>query len=135
MPSKNKNKEYMREYQRNWMQSRRQAWIDENGPCKKCGTWDNLEVDHIDPKLKTLRASSLWSRTKEVRDKELANCQVLCKSCHLQKTLAERPPAVHGTVTMYDDYKCRCDDCKAAKSKAQMRLRNPEKYKKLYGDK
>lgn len=109
--------EKKQKYQREWKNNRRQEWILENGPCKKCGSWNNLEVDHINPKLKTMEASSMWSRTKEVRDKELENCQVLCKSCHLQKTLSERPKPRHGTTTMYYKHKCKCEICCEAKKK------------------
>lgn len=131
---KQTRKEYMLKYQREWMRDRRQQWIQENGPCRHCGTWESLEVDHIDPKLKTMQAASLWSRRKEIRDKELANCQVLCKECHLKKTLSERPPLKHGSTKMYDRMGCRCDLCKATKSKRQMKIRNPKKYKELYGE-
>ena len=126
--------EKKQKYQREWIKTRRQEWVEENGPCKHCGTWDKLEVDHIKPDLKSMHTASIWSRTAEVRKKELSNCQVLCKSCHLKKTLAERPKPQHGSVTMYDDYKCRCDLCKQAKSKYQMKIRNPKKYKELYGN-
>ena len=131
---KQKRKEYMLKYQREWMRDRRQSWIKENGPCKHCGSWESLEVDHIDPKLKTMQASSIWSRTEQVRLKELENCQVLCKECHLKKTLSEREPLKHGSTKMYDTMGCRCDLCKATKRKRQMKLRNPAKYKELYGD-
>jgi len=114
------------------MRSRREAWINENGPCKKCGSSENLEVDHIKRELKTMHTASIWGRREEARKKELANCQVLCKSCHLEKTLSEMPRASHGSVTMYEDYRCRCDDCRAAKRKSQMKIRNPKKYKELY---
>lgn len=135
MPTKNaKKKDYLRNYQKNWIKKRRQDWIDENGPCQKCGSFENLEVDHIDPKLKTMRSSAIWSRTLEVRLKELANCQVLCKKCHLIKTLSERPKPNHGTLTMYDDYKCRCEPCREIKRKKEMKRRNPTKYKEIYGD-
>lgn len=133
MPTNNaKKKAYIKEYQKNWIKKRRQDWIDENGPCKKCGSVESLEIDHIIPALKTMAASAIWSRTEEVRIKELANCQVLCKMCHLEKTLSERPKATHGTTTMYDDYRCRCEPCRAAKSKYLMKQRNPKKYKQLY---
>jgi 5-methylcytosine-specific restriction endonuclease McrA len=129
-----KRKEYIKEYQKNWMRERRLEWVLANGPCKHCGSSDNLEVDHINPALKTMEASSVWSRTQSVRDKELSNCQVLCKQCHLKKTLAERPQPTHGTTNMYNVYKCRCDDCKLAKQKKDMKKRNPNRYKELYGN-
>jgi 5-methylcytosine-specific restriction endonuclease McrA len=129
------NKEYdKKKYQREWLQARRTTWIQENGPCKVCGTWDNLEVDHIDPSEKQIKISTIWSRSQEVRDKELAKCQVLCKSCHLNKTKSQRKKPEHGMVTMYDNYKCRCDLCKEAKRKKEMKYRNPKKYKELYND-
>lgn len=131
---KQKRKEYVLNYQRNWMRNRRQQWINENGPCKHCGSWESLEVDHIDPKLKTMHAAALWSRRQEVRDKELANCQVLCKSCHLKKTLSERKKPEHGTAHMYNKHKCRCEPCRKAYSIKMMRNRNPKKYKELYGE-
>lgn len=136
MSSKNeKRKAYLKEYQKNWVKKRRLDWIEQNGPCRRCGSLESLEVDHIDPSLKTMHASALWSRRQEVRDKELANCQVLCKKCHLIKTLSERPKPVHGSLTMYDDYKCRCEDCREAKRKKGMKRRNPSKYKEIYENK
>jgi 5-methylcytosine-specific restriction endonuclease McrA len=137
MPTNNaKRKLYLKEYQKNWMRSRRQDWINANGPCKHCGSWEKLEVDHIKRELKTMQASSMWSRRKEVRDKELENCQVLCKSCHLKKTLSEvtYPGIIHGTSNGYDHFGCRCEDCKLAKRKRSMKSKNPNKYKELYGD-
>jgi len=80
----------MRIYQRNWMRKRRKDWINANGPCKVCGSKENLEVDHINPKEKSLRPSQIWSLTEAKRLVELAKCQVLCHDCHLEKTLRER---------------------------------------------
>ena len=77
-------------YQVMWLKARRTEWIKQNGPCKMCGSWDNLEIDHIDPSLKKYDPTTLWSRRKEFREEELAKCQVLCKSCHLQKTKLDR---------------------------------------------
>jgi 5-methylcytosine-specific restriction endonuclease McrA len=129
-----KRKEYIKEYQKNWMRERRLEWVLANGPCKHCGSSDNLEVDHINPALKTMEASSVWSRTQSVRDKELSNCQVLCKQCHLKKTLAERKQPTHGTANMYKNHKCRCEECKLASRKSDMKYKNPNKYKELYGN-
>lgn len=133
-----KRKEYQRQYQRNWMRSRRQEWIMTNGPCKYCGVWDNLEVDHINREDKTMQSSSIWSRRKDVRELELSKCQVLCKQCHLKKTLSEVTyPSIdelHGTSNGYDHHKCRCEKCKLARSKRDLKLRNPNKYKELYNE-
>ena len=84
-----RHRAYMKAYQNRWLAERRMTWIKENGPCKHCGTWDNLEVDHINPAKKKYPAAKLWSRRKSFRDRELAKCQVLCKSCHLKKSILE----------------------------------------------
>lgn len=71
-------------YQARWAKKHRQEWIAENGPCRFCGSWDRLEVDHIDPTQKVTHA--VWSWAPERRDAELAKCQVLCRACHSKKT-------------------------------------------------
>lgn len=90
-----KNIEEKREYQKQWMADRRDQWISENGPCAKCGSLEQLEVDHIDSSLKTMNPAAIWSRTEEVRLKELAKCQVLCHDCHVLKTV-ESKDSSHG---------------------------------------
>lgn len=82
------------------------------GMCKLCGAVDNLEFDHIDPQTKVESISKLWSHAKEIIEAELAKCQLLCKSCHLSKSLATLPKLEHGTVGMYERHKCRCDVCR-----------------------
>lgn len=99
----------MRTYQNNWLKKRRQEWIEKNGPCKSCGSWENLEIDHINPLEKEIKASSLWSLKKASRDKELTKCQVLCKSCHFQKTNNEAKTFGHGTPIKYAA--CNCVIC------------------------
>lgn len=96
--------------------ARREAWIKEHGPCAVCGTWDNLQVDHIDPRTKAVSTTSVvWGWSDEARrETELSKCQVLCDSCHKDKTAAQKAMVVsHGTYTMYNNprYKCRCDLC------------------------
>lgn len=80
--------EQKREYDRQWIHKRRQDWIDDNGPCVKCGSYDRLEVDHKNPEEKITHR--LWTRNKDFRDLELAKCQVLCYDCHLEKTISEK---------------------------------------------
>jgi 5-methylcytosine-specific restriction endonuclease McrA len=81
-----KARDYKRQYQRIWKQKRRDAWLQENGPCQneKCGSWEDLEVDHIDPRDKV--DHRVWSWAKERREAELGKCRVLCKKCHKEKT-------------------------------------------------
>jgi 5-methylcytosine-specific restriction endonuclease McrA len=101
-----RKREYMKVYQNKWLNNRRLEWVKANGPCKKCGTWENLEIDHIDPSQKSFRIASIWSRSKEFRDKELSKCQVLCKSCHFEKTTKENKEFGHGTPIKYATCKC-----------------------------
>jgi 5-methylcytosine-specific restriction endonuclease McrA len=82
-------KEYMREYQYRWIASRRMKWISKNGPCSFCGSFQDLEVDHIDPDNKEFNPKEIWSRSEKVRDEELKKCQVLCRLCHLSKTAVD----------------------------------------------
>lgn len=96
---------------------RRKEWFDINGPCSKCSSWENLEVDHIDPLNKI--AHKIWQWSKERREEELAKCQVLCKVCHRQKTSTLQhelftKPIQHGTFNGYTTKKCRCDECRKA---------------------
>lgn len=83
-----RTKEEQREYQVQWLKRRREEWLKENGPCVKCNSWENLEIDHVDPKTKLYSVSSLWSLspTNPKRVNELAKCQVLCSPCHKEKS-------------------------------------------------
>lgn len=117
-----KNPEKQREYQRKWRASRRQSWLEANGPCIQCGALDNLEVDHVD---KTQKIShKIWSWSEERRNEELSKCQVLCRVCHAAKSLIENggPPA-HGTMNRYRRHGCRCHECKACNATRRRRQR------------
>lgn len=80
-------REYLRNYQLTWMRNRREKWLQENGPCRHCGSWERLEVDHVDPSQKI--TNRVWSWAKEKREAELRKCQILCHACHLRKTAKE----------------------------------------------
>jgi 5-methylcytosine-specific restriction endonuclease McrA len=70
----------------------KRLWFEANGPCVKCGSSANLEIDHILPITKDRLVSNewgIWRAPSVLRDIELAKCQVLCKSCHQVKTIAE----------------------------------------------
>jgi hypothetical protein len=111
-----KDKALQQNYQNNWRQQRRLQWIADHGPCRQCGSFLRLEVDHIDPSTKV--DHNVWSWAQKRRENELAKCQVLCHSCHKSKTVAAlRKPVVHGTMSGYKSYYCRCELCKAANTK------------------
>lgn len=105
-------RQYMRKYQGAWLKARRQAWLDANGPCRKCGSSEKLEVDHVDPSTKVTH--NVWSLSEAKRLAELAKCQVLCEKCHQKKSDEERRRTVtHGTITEYK-FGCRCNLCTVA---------------------
>lgn len=79
-------KEYLRNHHRVWVANRRKEWFVGKF-CAACHSITNLELDHIDPSTKI--SHNVWSWTKKRRDDELAKCQVLCRKCHLQKTISE----------------------------------------------
>lgn len=78
----------------------RAMWIAINGPCQRCGSWQNSTIDHIDPKTKdpSLRKSGggtggtakIWYWSDIRRTRELAKCQVLCQWCHQEKSRLEQ---------------------------------------------
>lgn len=104
-----------RDYQKAWMQKRRQAWIDENGPCIDCGSFEDLEVDHVDATTKKFNPAQIWSRKAEVRLAELAKCVVRCNSCHVVKTVLnketshfkEAHPSAYFTQEIVDEIRIR----------------------------
>ena len=105
-----------REYQRKWLLERREKAIEYlGGCCVTCGSVEELEFDHIDRSLKSHSVSTLISRRWEVLQEELDKCQLLCYTCHKEKTISELSYAEHGTTYYYGRFKCRCDLCKAAK--------------------
>lgn len=115
-----------------YMKKRRSKRLDQarnilGNKCNICGSMENIEFDHIIPETKSFLISSAkaldgpWSNLLE----ELKKCQLLCKECHIKKTQKENQgripwnkneePYVHGTMRMYDQTKCKCNDCKMAK--------------------
>lgn len=103
-------KEKQRQYQNEWMKRRRLDWLQANGPCVKCGSWENLQVDHKDPELKVTHR--IWSWAKERREKELAKCQPLCRDCHWAKTRQQTWGEIpHGSWHGYRRG-CRCQACR-----------------------
>lgn len=104
------------------MKRRRMAWLSENGPCQNCGSWEDLEVDHINGSEKV--SHRIWSWSQERRETELAKCQALCAICHQEKSAEEcrqRTQNEHGGGVV-GIRRCKCDLCKARRA-AYMRTR------------
>jgi 5-methylcytosine-specific restriction endonuclease McrA len=91
MPYKDKEKQRAAQWQ--WMKRRRDAWFAEHGPCAKCKSFIDLELDHVDPKHKI--SHTVWSWADERRLAELSKCQALCKPCHKAKTLEAYQAITH----------------------------------------
>jgi 5-methylcytosine-specific restriction endonuclease McrA len=71
------------------MKKARAEWFAANGPCQKCRSSENLELDHVNPKEKV--SHTVWSWTPARRSLELKKCQVLCRRCHRAKTSMNQP--------------------------------------------
>jgi len=75
--------EKKREYQKKWLANRRLEYFKDK-KCVKCSSTEDLQLDHIDPKLK--ESPIIWSCNLKIRNKEIEKCQVLCQKCHREKT-------------------------------------------------
>jgi hypothetical protein len=104
-----------REYQRQWVASRRAAWFA-GKTCSWCGSSERLELHHADPAKKVSHA--IWSWGENRRLNEIGKCIVLCRPCH-EKGHAEArrvEAELRNPCGTYASYKrgCRCDSCRAA---------------------
>lgn len=77
--------EQKRRSQRERVTRRRFEWFSGKS-CIRCGSNEDLRLDHIDPSTKI--DHKVWSWSQERRDAELAKCQVLCQPCHIWKTVS-----------------------------------------------
>lgn len=60
------------------------------GRCVRCGTYDNLEFDHIDRRTKVAEVIALARGTTQAAFwAEVHKCQLLCREHHLEKTRIE----------------------------------------------
>ena len=122
--------EYMRAYMARRREDRRTKLINFlGGWCFRCGSDEDLQFDHITPGTRSFVLSGkAFDRSWTELAIELDKCQLLCRSCHLQKTIENGETGggwnkgqsqlnlVHGTAYMYNQNKCRCIDCKYARS-------------------
>lgn len=142
------SKENNSECKRKLLKGRKDAWFSKNGPCQHCGTWDNLQVDHIDPSQKAFSIN--WGIRIDVLEIELAKCQALCKPCHIKRSAEQKRKRIeelkgrhpvsaairdggvpgifkHGTRNGYVYHRCRCEGCrKAMNDYATERRKRPE---------
>ena len=115
------DKKVQREYQKQWTAKRRADFFA-NKQCKRCGSTNRLELDHMDPSKKV--SHKIWSWSEAKMKAELEKCQVLCYDCHKSKTKVERTVIrSHGTPGMYSKGHCRCQECKNAWAKYNRQVR------------
>ena len=117
MPRKTREEynEYMRVYMLNRYHERRaESYRILGGLCVVCETTEDLQIDHIDPALKTLEIGKLWSVAKAKYLKELEVCQLLCGEHHREKTSREQSVEHGGGVS--GKRNCPCDPCRVKKA-------------------
>jgi len=75
-------------YSNEYYQRKRTKLIEQfGGQCVKCGTTENLEFDHIDRNTKSHKISHLLASSSfQSAVEEAQKCQLLCNSCHIEKT-------------------------------------------------
>ena len=107
------------------------------GKCVRCGATKNLQLDHIDKYLKSFNITAYWSYSLEKYDVELAKCQLLCKSCHKEKSNEEKDFGAlgygythHGTASMYRE-SCRCNACRLAYNEEARKYRALQRLNKI----
>lgn len=104
----------MTEYNRAYYYKRRQKIIDYlGGKCISCGSPENLQFDHVDPKKKLFNIKD--NLTLESIISEVNKCQLLCNFCHIKKTNEEKKSFTHGTMYAWMKKKCSCGECYRAR--------------------
>jgi hypothetical protein len=111
-------REYLRNYQRQWIAKRRMDFFSTQ-KCSKCQSTERLELHHRDRDSKV--TSSIWSWSGDRRQEELEKCEVLCHDCHSEITKQQTKewtasPIVHGVDESGYRRGCRCDECRASYS-------------------
>ena len=106
----------MKEYMLARYHRRRQEWIDSQGAkCANCGATEELEIDHINREDKSYNIGQiLTSGNENMLRAELAKCQVLCHTCHKDKS-AQEAAVEHGGGKA-GKKNCKCDPCRLKKN-------------------
>ena len=105
---------YMRKYMARFRKNRRAAAIAElGGKCLRCGTQRRLEFDHIDRSTKFKAIGRLAHAGDAVFWREVRKCELLCHSCHREKSIecGDVRVAQHGSHALYKRG-CRCSKCR-----------------------
>lgn len=111
----------MAEYMRKRRRARRTKLLELLGnKCQSCGSTENLEFDHKNPRRKQHDFNEIKDGPENAILKEIMKCSLLCANCHHDKTRdnneyvnRDKKPARHGTIWKYK-LGCRCSKCKKA---------------------
>ena len=92
-----------------YYENRRQCIDKLGGKCIECGVTENLQFDHINPLEKSFAISETLhfspKMKKDVKfDEELNKCQLLCPTCHLEKTKNDFLNGIYNRKTFNLDY-------------------------------
>jgi 5-methylcytosine-specific restriction endonuclease McrA len=107
LKNKNKLNKETREFNTRLRYEKKNFIIENLGSkCCKCGTTDYLEIDHINPGLKKDRKCLYvcsWERIKS----EMNNLQLLCSSCHQDRSQLQKNAAwfYFKNLPLEDQYK------------------------------
>lgn len=93
------------------------------GKCVVCGTIEMLEFDHVDPATKTYNVTLIMLHSDDRLYDELDKCQLLCHTCHKEKTKLFHIDHGGGLGGIKG---CKCIPCKARKAEYM-------RYWKKYG--
>jgi 5-methylcytosine-specific restriction endonuclease McrA len=108
----------MAKYMANRRKDRRVKLIQMAGSaCKECGSTKQLEFDHRDPAKLSFRLSGAGlDRAWSVILEEFQKCDLLCESCHEEKTSreSENGQVPHGGG-LSGKKNCPCEPCKVRK--------------------
>lgn len=86
-----KNIEDRKQYMRDYYANKRAEYIKLlGGKCVECGSTSNLEFDHKDVTKKNFNIGKLMTFSKVDILEELKLCQILCETCHEQKSIFDR---------------------------------------------
>jgi hypothetical protein len=125
--------EYMKNYMNRLYQRRRELALETlGGRCIWCGSIEDLQIDHVNREDKSFSVGDLYGVSEERYLAELEKCQLLCRTCHSEKSIIERGhiPAKghHGRPSSYKY--CKCDLCRQASNAYQKRWRAKRKAEK-----
>ena len=75
---------------------RKKQWLSENlgDCCSFCGSKENLEVDHINPGLRTDERGKCKSLKHFKEQLEINNLRHLCEDCHKKHSFAQHRAAI-----------------------------------------